>query len=86
MIENINQGLICYIKNKQKLQAKRIVQKEKEKLSQIWRKLYKTKIIRWKNFCKMKEIAVKLKYKKQKVAYKEHREMLKDLKMRKKTK
>lgn len=34
----------------------------------------------------MKEIAAKLKYKKQKVAYKEHKEMLKDLKMRKKIK
>lgn len=34
----------------------------------------------------MKEIAAKLKYKKQKVAYKEHKEMLKDQKIRKKIK
>ena len=34
----------------------------------------------------MKEIVVKLRYKKQKIAYKEHKEMLKDLKMRKKIK
>lgn len=86
MIGNINQDLIYYMKNKQKSQAKRIVQKEKERQLLIQRKHYKIKTIRWKNSCKMKEIVVKLRYKKQKAVYKGHKEMHKDLKKIKKIK
>lgn len=84
MTDNTKQGQIYYTKNRLKLPAKRIVQKGKEKLLQIQRRLSKIKITKWKNYCKMKEIAARIRQKKQKVVYKGPKETLKDLKKRRK--
>jgi hypothetical protein len=85
MIENTNQSLIYYTKNKFKLLARRIVWKDKEKQWQIWKKQFKIKIIRWKSCYKTKEMFAKIRLIKLKIVYKGLREMLKDLKTRKKT-